>query len=119
MTDTPYTIEHVVAVDPLRPSLQRDVFMIVDESGVEQARAFTPEAAALVCAALSVSMMPPVSAHVHCPQCLGEESAVTDSRVHADGIVRRRKCLACGARYKTIELLVELTSPGDDVPDGP
>jgi hypothetical protein len=51
---------------------------------------------------------------LQCPQCTGYESEVTDSRKTDNGILRRRECKACGARYKTLERVVGLTTPGED-----
>jgi len=38
-----------------------------------------------------------------CPYCASLESRVLDSRPVDEGIRRRRKCLACGARFTTYE----------------
>ncbi len=38
-----------------------------------------------------------------CPYCSGSESRVLDSRSVDEGVRRRRKCLACGARFTTYE----------------
>ena len=38
-----------------------------------------------------------------CPYCGGLESKVIDSRPLDEGVRRRRKCLACGARFTTYE----------------
>lgn len=38
-----------------------------------------------------------------CPYCGGAESRVIDSRPGDEGVRRRRKCLACGARFTTYE----------------
>ena len=38
-----------------------------------------------------------------CPYCGGAESGVIDSRPGDEGVRRRRKCLACGARFTTYE----------------
>jgi transcriptional repressor NrdR len=40
---------------------------------------------------------------VNCPNCGGTESGVIDSRSLGEAIRRRRKCLACGARFTTYE----------------
>jgi len=40
---------------------------------------------------------------VNCPYCGGEESRVIDSRGLDKVVRRRRKCLACGARFTTYE----------------
>lgn len=120
--ETPYTIEHVVAVDPHKPTRLadlRDVFLVVDVEGNEVARAYAPEPAALLAAALTLALREPFHGGavlpgkpVRCPTCLGTESRVTDSRAESHGIMRRRECLACGARYKTVEQVTALTTPG-------
>ena len=38
-----------------------------------------------------------------CPYCGGQESRVIDSRGVDEGVRRRRKCLACSARFTTYE----------------
>jgi len=38
-----------------------------------------------------------------CPYCAESESKVIDSRDLGEGVRRRRKCLACGARFTTYE----------------
>lgn len=38
-----------------------------------------------------------------CPYCGGAESRVIDSRPGDEGVRRRRRCLACGARFTTYE----------------
>jgi len=40
---------------------------------------------------------------VNCPYCGGQESRVIDSRSLDDGVRRRRKCVACNARFTTYE----------------
>jgi transcriptional repressor NrdR len=40
---------------------------------------------------------------VNCPFCGKQESRVIDSRSLEDGVRRRRKCLACKARFTTYE----------------
>ena len=40
---------------------------------------------------------------MRCPYCGGQESRVTDSRDSDEAVRRRRKCLACGARFTTYE----------------
>jgi transcriptional repressor NrdR len=40
---------------------------------------------------------------VNCPYCGGQESRVIDSRSLDEGVRRRRKCLACNARFTTYE----------------
>ncbi len=45
---------------------------------------------------------------MNCPQC-SHPTGVTDSRPAVDGaaIKRRRKCSACGLRFKSIEVFLE------------
>jgi transcriptional repressor NrdR len=40
---------------------------------------------------------------MNCPFCGQADTKVTDSRPDADGIRRRRECLACGQRFTTVE----------------
>lgn len=40
---------------------------------------------------------------MNCPYCGGQESRVIDSRGLDEVVRRRRKCLACGARFTTYE----------------
>jgi len=40
---------------------------------------------------------------MHCPYCGGQESRVIDSRSLDEVVRRRRKCLACNARFTTYE----------------
>jgi len=40
---------------------------------------------------------------VNCPYCGKQESRVIDSRSLDEGVRRRRKCLACNARFTTYE----------------
>jgi transcriptional repressor NrdR len=40
---------------------------------------------------------------MNCPFCANPDTKVTDSRPDADGIRRRRECLACGQRFSTVE----------------
>ena len=40
---------------------------------------------------------------MNCPYCGGQESRVIDSRSLDEGVRRRRKCLACNARFTTYE----------------
>ena len=40
---------------------------------------------------------------MNCPYCGGQESRVIDSRSLEAGVRRRRKCLACNARFTTYE----------------
>jgi transcriptional regulator NrdR family protein len=39
-----------------------------------------------------------------CPRCGGPKSEVADSRDEAGRLKRRRKCLACGHRWSTVEM---------------
>ena len=41
-----------------------------------------------------------------CPMCDGE-TKVTDSRPKVDSVNRRRECLECGFRFKTVEVDVD------------
>lgn len=49
---------------------------------------------------------------MRCPACGSEDTQVTETRVSEDGVEirRRRKCLACGRRFKTAER-IELSLP--------
>ncbi|MEY4001782.1 MAG: hypothetical protein RI968_900, partial [Pseudomonadota bacterium] len=49
---------------------------------------------------------------MRCPSCGSPDTQVTDTRMSDDGleIRRRRRCLACDRRFKTIERL-ELSLP--------
>ncbi len=40
---------------------------------------------------------------MNCPYCGGQEARVIDTRGLDEGVRRRRKCLACGARFTTHE----------------
>src|SRR3989304_3710232 len=40
---------------------------------------------------------------MNCPFCGHPETKVVDSRDWAEGIRRRRECLACGQRFTTVE----------------
>jgi len=40
---------------------------------------------------------------MQCPYCGGTDSSVIDSRPGDEGVRRRRRCLACGARFTTYE----------------
>lgn len=48
-----------------------------------------------------------------CPFCGGKETQVTDTRTNLEtGVIRRRrKCVACGRRFKTVEELDSLPLP--------
>lgn len=49
---------------------------------------------------------------MRCPACASEDTQVTETRVAEDGVEirRRRRCLACGRRFKTVER-IELSLP--------
>jgi transcriptional repressor NrdR len=49
---------------------------------------------------------------MRCPSCGSEDTQVTETRVSEDGVEirRRRKCIACGRRFKTAER-IELSLP--------
>lgn len=49
---------------------------------------------------------------MRCPACGSDDTQVTDTRISEDGIEirRRRRCLACDRRFKTIER-IELSLP--------
>jgi transcriptional repressor NrdR len=49
---------------------------------------------------------------MRCPACGSEDTQVTETRVSEDGVEirRRRRCLACGRRFKTVER-IELSLP--------
>jgi transcriptional repressor NrdR len=49
---------------------------------------------------------------MRCPACGSEDTQVTETRVSEDGVEirRRRRCLACDRRFKTVER-VELSLP--------
>ena len=44
---------------------------------------------------------------MRCPICSSQDTQVTDTRLAESGleILRRRKCLACGKRFKTLEAI--------------
>lgn len=44
---------------------------------------------------------------MNCPNC-GGETKVVDSRPQEDGVQRRRECLECKERFKTVEIDSEL-----------
>lgn len=46
-----------------------------------------------------------------CPKC-GEESRVTDSRERMTGIYRRRKCLGCGYKFSSFEVVANKGTSG-------
>ncbi len=39
-----------------------------------------------------------------CPKC-GGDARVSDSRPHELGVHRRRKCMKCGERFSTMEMI--------------
>ena len=45
---------------------------------------------------------------MRCPQCR-EDTLVTDSRQHARGVRRRRRCPECGHRFSTLEAVAVVT----------
>ncbi|HEY1192461.1 MAG TPA: hypothetical protein VGE74_32860 [Gemmata sp.] len=48
-----------------------------------------------------------------CPTCHGRQLFVTHTRGAAPGlVVRRRKCSACGCRFRTHETVAVVTAPG-------
>ena len=49
---------------------------------------------------------------MRCPACASDDTQVTESRVSDDAVEirRRRRCLACGRRFKTVER-IELSLP--------
>lgn len=85
------------------------------EDGECVARCCDMQTAIRVCALLTVSENLGPSKPLQCPQCGGYESDVFDSRKTEHGVRRRRTCLACGAKYRTIEQVETLTTPGEDV----
>lgn len=42
---------------------------------------------------------------MECPDCYGA-TTVYFTQTTVDGVVRRRKCLYCGARYVTLETII-------------
>ncbi len=40
---------------------------------------------------------------MRCPYCGSDQTRVVDTRPTSDGIRRRRKCLACGRKFTTVE----------------
>ena len=48
---------------------------------------------------------------MHCPKCSEKKLKVIDSRdreVHANSLIRRRECTACGYRFNTKEVVVSV-----------
>lgn len=44
---------------------------------------------------------------VPCPKCSARGTMCTDSRRFEEGTRRRRKCIKCGAKFKTLEYATE------------
>ena len=38
-----------------------------------------------------------------CPACGSGVTNVTETRVHSEGVRRRRRCLGCGLRFRSVE----------------
>lgn len=91
--------------------------VVLDERGNVVAKCSDAGMAARITALLIVSERhePAPPKPLQCPQCGGYESDVFDSRKTEHGVRRRRTCLACGAKYRTIEQVETLTTPGEDV----
>ena len=48
---------------------------------------------------------------MHCPKCNDKKLKVIDSRdreVHANSLIRRRECTACGYRFNTKEVVISI-----------
>ena len=48
---------------------------------------------------------------MHCPKCSEKKLKVIDSRdreVHANSLIRRRECTACGYRFNTKEVVISV-----------
>ena len=48
---------------------------------------------------------------MHCPKCNDKKLKVIDSRdreVHANSLIRRRECTACGYRFNTKEVVISV-----------
>ena len=48
---------------------------------------------------------------MHCPRCNDKKLKVIDSRdreVHANSLIRRRECTACGYRFNTKEVVISV-----------
>ena len=48
---------------------------------------------------------------MHCPKCSEKKLKVIDSRdreLHANSLIRRRECTACGYRFNTKEVVVSV-----------
>lgn len=49
---------------------------------------------------------------MNCPKCNEPEARVMDSRNRLEGkeVYRRRRCLACGYRFTTLETVVKIST---------
>lgn len=49
---------------------------------------------------------------MNCPRCNDSEARVMDSRNRLEGkeVYRRRRCLACGYRFTTLETVVKIST---------
>ena len=48
---------------------------------------------------------------MHCPKCNNKKLKVIDSRdreLHANSLIRRRECTACGYRFNTKEVVISV-----------
>lgn len=48
---------------------------------------------------------------MHCPKCNDKKLKVIDSRdreLHANSLIRRRECTACGYRFNTKEIVISV-----------
>ncbi len=48
---------------------------------------------------------------MHCPKCSEKKLKVIDSRdreLHANSLIRRRECTACGYRFNTKEVVISV-----------
>ena len=48
---------------------------------------------------------------MHCPKCSEKKLKVIDSRdreLHANSLIRRRECTACGHRFNTKEVVISV-----------
>ncbi len=49
--------------------------------------------------------------NMHCPKCNNKKLKVIDSRdreLHANSLIRRRECTACGHRFNTKEVVISV-----------
>ena len=49
--------------------------------------------------------------NMHCPKCNDKKLKVIDSRdreLHANSLIRRRECTACGYRFNTKEVVISV-----------